>query len=102
MKPFKPPTLAGRQQKPAGRSLSSDEPPAKKRRISDDERDEADDNAIVAAANLLRKSKSSGDFQSPVHVQRKPLDVVKNPPTSSQQQQASPDNGPEGYFTVLW
>lgn len=98
MKPFKAPTLVSRQPSHGSYSAPTGEPPAKKRRISSNDSTEDKIEAIAAAANVLKKSTSIKRFQAPA--QRKPLDIVKNPSSSSQG--ASSDNGSEGYFTVLW
>ncbi|KAK5161126.1 helicase [Recurvomyces mirabilis] len=72
------------------------EPPAKRRRISGDD-DEME--VLAAAADVLKKPNSiSKRFQSPAV--RKPLEVVKNPSSSSQSSNTNSTNN--AYFTVLW
>jgi hypothetical protein len=102
MKPFKAPSLVGKN------TLNSRPPPAfdedrptKKRRMSDAESSD-DDNAesITAAAKVLKKPKTIPKFQPLVS---KSVNTVANLNNSSSPgSEAKVNTGQEGYYTVLW
>lgn len=105
MKPFKAPSLVGKN------TLNSrpppqldDEPPSKKRRLSnDDDEGDDDDDSTAAAAKLLKKPKSIPQFKP---LLQKSVKSVANSNSSnnnsSQGSHEKPSSGQEAYYTVLW
>jgi hypothetical protein len=101
MKPFKAPSLVGKNTLNSRPPPQLDESrPTKKRRMSNAE--SSDDNAeiIAAAAKVLKKPKTIPKFQPLV---QKPVNTVANHNSSSSPgSEAKPQSGQEGYYTVLW
>jgi hypothetical protein len=101
MKPFKAPSLVGKN------TLNSRPPPvldedrpAKKRRMSNAESSDDDAESITAAAKVLKKPKTIPKFQPLVS---KPVNTVANLNNSSSPgSEAKVNTGQEGYYTVLW
>jgi hypothetical protein len=102
MKPFKAPSLVGKN------TLNSRPPPqldegrpTKKRRMSNDESSDEDVESITAAAKVLKKPKTIPKFQP---LMQKPVNTVANPSSSSSNggNDEKPSSGQEGYYTVLW
>jgi hypothetical protein len=102
MKPFKAPSLVGKN------TLNSRPPPAldedrptKKRRMSNAETSDDDADTITAAAKVLKKPKTIPKFQPLVS---KPVNTVANLNNSSSSpgSEAKVHTGQEGYYTVLW
>lgn len=103
MKPFKAPTLVGKNTLNGRPPPKFDEePPNKKRRLSNggsSDDDDAGEN-ISAAAKILKKPKSIPKFQP---LLQKPANTVANTNNSSSpgsDEKAS--SGQEGYYAVLW
>jgi hypothetical protein len=90
MKPFKAPSLVGKNTLNSRPPPQLDESrPTKKRRMSN-----------AAAAKVLKKPKTIPKFQPLV---QKPVNTVANHNSSSSPgSEAKPQSGQEGYYTVLW
>lgn len=105
MKPFKAPSLVGKNtlnSRPP--PLLDEQPPSKKRRLSNGESGSDDDGeAVVAAAKNLKKAKSIPQFKPLV---QKSVNTVAsgsdNNNSSSQGEQGKPSSGQEAYYNVLW
>jgi hypothetical protein len=103
MKPFKAPSLVGKN------TLNSRPPPAlnedrptRKRRMSNAESSDDDAESIAAAVKVLKKPKTIPKFQPLVS---KPVNTVANLNSSSSSSpgsEAKVHTGQEGYYTVLW
>jgi hypothetical protein len=102
MKPFKAPSLVGKN------TLNSRPPPqldegrlTKKRRMSNDESSDEDVESITAAAKVLKKPKTIPKFQPQM---QKPVNTVANSSSSSSNagSEVKTSSGQEGYYTVLW
>jgi hypothetical protein len=101
-KPFKAPSLVGKN------TLNSRPPPqldegrsTKKRRMSNDESSDEDVESVTAAAKVLKKPKTIPKFQP---LMQKPINTVANPGSSSSNtgSEVKTSSGQEGYYTVLW
>ena len=103
MKPFKAPTLVGKNTLNGRPPPQFDEPPPnKKRRLSKGDSSEDDDavETISAAAKGLKKPKSIPKFQP---LLQKPVNTVANSNNSSSQgSEEKSSSGLEGYYVVLW
>lgn len=100
MKPFKPPSLVGKNTLNGRPPPSFDEePPTKKRRYSDGESNDDNAEVVAAAAKVLKKPKSIPKFQP---LLQKPVNTVANSPNSSQGSEEKSSSSQEGYYTVLW
>jgi hypothetical protein len=102
MKPFKTPSLVGKNTLNSRPPPQLDEDrPTKKRRMSNAESSDEDAESVTAAAKLLKKPKTIPKFQP---LMQKTVNTVANFSNSS----SSPGNevkastGQEGYYTVLW
>lgn len=102
MKPFKAPSLVGKN------TLNSRPPPqldenrpTKKRRMSNDQSSDEDAESVTAAVKVLKKPKTIPKFQP---LMQKPVNTVANPSSSSSNpgSEAKTSSGQEGYYTVLW
>jgi len=101
MKPFKAPSLVGKN------TLNNRPPPQldedrpnKKRRMSNDESSDEDVESITAAAKVLKKPKTIPKFQPLI---QKPVNTVANLSNSSSPAvEVKTSTGQEGYYTVLW
>jgi hypothetical protein len=102
MKPFKMPSLVGKN------TLNSRPPPqldegrpTKKRRMSNDESSDEDVESVTAAAKVLKKPKTIPKFQP---LMQKPVNTVANLSNSSSSlgNEVKTSTGQEGYYTVLW
>lgn len=102
MKPFKAPSLVGKN------TLSSRPPPqldgdrpTKKRRKSNDESSDEDVGSVTAAVKVLKKPKTIPKFQP---LMQKPVNTVANlsGSSSSPGSEVNTSSGQEGYYTVLW
>jgi hypothetical protein len=101
MKPFKAPSLVGKN------TLNSRPPPAldedrptKKRRMSNAESSDDDAESVTVAAKVLKKPKTIPKFQPLVS---KSVNTVANLSNSSSPgSEAKVSTGQEGYYTVLW
>jgi len=102
MKPFKTPSLVGKN------TLNSRPPPqldegrpTKKRRMSNDESSDEDVESVTAAAKVLKKPKTIPKFQP---LMQKPVNTVANlnSSSSSPASEVKASTGQEGYYTVLW
>lgn len=104
MKPFKAPSLVGKNtlnNRPS--PLLDEDRPTKKRRLSndDDESSDGDMESASAAAKVLKKPKSIPKFQP---LLQKPVNTVANLNNSSSSpgSEVKTSAGQEGYYTVLW
>lgn len=102
MKPFKAPSLVGKNtlnSRPPPR-LDEDRP-TKKRRMSNAESSDDEAESVTAAAKVLKKTKTIPKFQPLVS---KPVNTVANLNNSSSSLGDEPKvkTGQEGYYTVLW
>lgn len=101
MKPFKAPSLVGKNtlnNRPS--PLLDEDRPAKKRRLSNDESSDEDVESVSAAAKVLKKPKTIPKFQP---LLQKPVNTVANLNSSSSPgSEAKAPSGQEGYYTVLW
>lgn len=112
MKPFKTPSLVGKNtlnSRPP--PLLDEDRPSKKRRIGandedDDQSGDSEAESVSAAAKVLKTSKplskSIPKFQP---LQQKPVNAVANPTNASSSSQGGEEktsSGQEGYYTVLW
>lgn len=101
MKPFKAPSLVGKNtlnNRPS--PLLDEDRPAKKRRLSNDESSDEDVESVSAAAKVLKKPKTIPKFQPLV---QKPVNTVANLNSSSSPgSETKAASGQEGYYTVLW
>lgn len=101
MKPFKAPSLVGKN------TLNSRPPPmldedrpTKKRRMSSAESSDDEVRSVTAAAKAPKKTKTIPKFQPLVS---KSVNTVANPNSSSSPGSvAKVTTGQEGYYTVLW
>lgn len=102
MKPFKAPSLVGKN------TLNSRPPPqldegrpTKKRRMSNDESSNEDIESTAAAVKVLKKPKTIPKFQP---LMQKPVNTVANPSSGSSNlgSEEKQSSGQEGYYTVLW
>jgi hypothetical protein len=102
MKPFKAPSLVGKN------TLNSHPPPqldegrpTKKRRMSNDESSDEDAESVTAAVKVLKKPKTIPKFQP---LMQKPVNTVANLSGSSSSPgiEVKTSSGQEGYYTVLW
>lgn len=100
-KPFKPPLIRKQPQVPHAQQRvpeSDHEPSAKRRRISDESvgltTEESKSDALATARPILAN----------VSIYRKPLTLVNNSSNAPKRpiQDASGDEGAEGYYNVLW
>jgi hypothetical protein len=113
MKPFKTPSLVGKNtlnSRPP--PLLDEDRPTKRRRIGadDDDDDQSGDSeaeSVSPAAKVLKTpkvvSRSIPKFQTPL--QQKQVNAVANPTiagSSSQGSEEKSSSGQEGYYTVLW
>jgi hypothetical protein len=114
MKPFKTPSLVGKNtlnSRPP--PLLDEDRPTKRRRIGaddedDDQSDDSEVESVSAAAKVLKTpkavvSRSIPKFQTPL--QQKQVNAVANPTNASSSSQGSEEkisSGQEGYYTVLW
>jgi hypothetical protein len=114
MKPFKTPSLVGKNtlnSRPP--PLLDEDRPKKRQRIgADDENDDqsgdSEVESVSAAAKVLKTpkvvSKSISKFQTPL--QQKQVNAVANPTnassSSSPRSEEKTSSGQEGYYTVLW
>jgi hypothetical protein len=112
MKPFKTPSLVGKNtlnSRPP--PLLDEDRPTKRRRIGADDDDDSHTDSggesVSAAANILKTpkvvSRSIPKFQTPL--QQKQVNAVANPTNASSSSQGSEEKtskGQEGYYTVLW
>ena len=113
MKPFKTPSLVGKNtlnSRPP--PLLDEDRPKKRQRIgADDENDDqsgdSEVESVSAAAKVLKTpkvvSKSTTKFQTPL--QQKQVNAVANPinaSSSSPRSEEKASSGQEGYYTVLW
>lgn len=100
MKPFKPPSLVGKNTLNGRPPPSFDEePPTKKRRYSDGESNDDNAEVVAAAVKVLKKPKSIPKFQP---LLQKPVNTVANSQNSSQGSEEKSSSSQEGYYTVLW
>lgn len=100
MKPFKPPSLVGKNTLNGRPPPSFDEePPTKKRRYSDEESSNDDAETIAAAAKVLKKPKVIPKFQP---LLQKPINTVANVQNSNEGSDEKSTTSHEGYYTVLW
>jgi len=111
MKPFKTPSLVGKNtlnSRPP--PLLDEDRPTKRRRIGADEDEEqsgdSEAESVSAAAKVLKTpkvvSRSIPKFQP---LQQKPVNAVANSTTASSSSPAGEEkasSGQEGYYTVLW
>lgn len=102
MKPFKTPSLVGKntlQGRPP--PLLDEDRPNKKRRISNADSSDDDAESTSAAAKVLKKPKTIPKFQP---LLQKPVNTVANSNSSSSNQgnEEKLPKGQEGYYTVLW
>lgn len=101
MKPFKTPSLVGKNtlnSRPPPR-LDEDRP-SKKRRLSNAESSDEEVESVSAAAKVLKKPKTIPKFQP---LLQKPVNTVANANNSSSQtNDGKSPKGQEGYYTVLW
>jgi hypothetical protein len=114
MKPFKAPSLVGKNtlnSRPP--PLLDEDRPTKRRRIGADDEDDdqsgdSEVESVSAAAKVLKTpkvvvSRSIPKFQTPL--QQKQVNAVANPTNASSSSQGSEEktsSGQEGYYTVLW
>ena len=101
-KPFKAPSLVGKNTLNSRPPPQLDEDrPSKKRRKSNDESSDEDVESITAAAKVLKKPKIIPKFQP---LMQKPVNTVANPSSSSSNAgiEVKTPSGQEGYYTVLW
>jgi len=102
MKPFKAPSLVGKNilnSRPP--PLLDEDRPTKKRRMSNDESSDEDVESVTAAAKVLKKPKTIPKFQP---LMQKPVNTVANLSSSSSNpgSEEKISSGQEGYYTVLW
>lgn len=101
MKPFKAPSLVGKNtlnNRPS--PLLDEDRPTKKRRLSNDESSDEDMESVSAAAKVLKKPKTIPKFQP---LLQKPVNTVANLNSSSSPgSETKAPSGQEGYYTVLW
>ena len=101
-KPFKAPSLVGKNTLNSRPPPQLDEDrPTKRRRMSNDESSDEDAETITAAAKVLKTPKTIPKFQP---LMQKPVNTVANPSSSSSNtgSEARTPSGQEGYYTVLW
>ena len=101
-KPFKAPSLVGKNTLNSRPPPQLDEDhPTKKRRMSNDESSDEDAESVTAAVKVLKKPKTIPKFQP---LMQKPVNTVANPSSSSSNpgSEAKTSSGQEGYYTVLW
>lgn len=102
MKPFKVPSLVGKNTLNSRPPPQLDEDrPTKKRRTSNAESSDDEVESVTAAAKVLKKPKTVPKFQPLVS---KPVNSVANIDNSSTTpgSDAKAKSGQEGYYTVLW